>query len=354
MKSLQKITTNTFLTKFSLIVIFLLSLMISQAGDYTKTFQEKFDVDKGASLIIKNKFGDVQCQAWDENSVSIVVTVEVDASSQERANKIFDKIDVSLTGSRSKVQGITSVGNIDNAYFSINYEIRMPRWITVDLDNKFGEIYLDATDGSVNINLEYGAMEANSFNGPNTDLTVKFSDAEVGYIKDGSLHIEYSEWESKGAENFSLYSRFSEVTLEKVSTINLDSQYDEVSVGDAGQVIAVSRFSELDFESIMGEFDFDIQYGELSVEYISASFKAGKVRNTFAEASLTFDSKSNININAELKFGELSYPGAASMNHETIGYTTNIYKGSIGSSSSVSSQLTINSKNADVDIDFAD
>jgi hypothetical protein len=183
---------------------------------------------------------------------------------------------------------------------------------------------------------------------------VKFSDAEIGFIKDGELNIEYSEWESKGSENFRVFSRFSEITLDKVAKLNLDSQYDEISVEEAGEVIAIGRFSELDFNKIKGDFDFDSEYGELEVGYISPAFKVGKVRNTFAGASLTFDPRACFNVDAEVEFGDLDYPEAISMNHETVGYTTNIYKGKLGSASATPSQLKITSKNANVTINFAE
>jgi len=354
MKTKQKHTSSSFASRSVMIALFFLPWLTLIAQDFTKIYsQGKYDVDKGASLVIQNKFGDIHCQAWDESSVSLYVTVKVDASSQEKADRVFDKIDISLTGSRTKVEGKTTVGNINNANYSIDYEIRMPRWINLDLDNQFGNIYLDETDGSAKINLEYGDMEANSFNGAKTDLTIKFSNVETGYIKDGNVNIEYSELDSKGADNMKLYSRFSELTLEKVGTLNLDSQYDEIKTGSAGQIISVSRFSGLKFDKINGDFDFDMDYGDLEVKYISAAFKVGKVRNSFAEVTLGFDPKASMNINAEMEFGELSYPkSGSSINHETSGYTTNIYKGRIGASASPTSQLTVDSKNADVHIDF--
>ena len=353
MKNIKNNSNYPLLPKITIIFLFLFSWITITAQDFTKTYyNEKYDVDKGASLVIQNKFGDIKCQAWDENSVAVVVSVEVDASSQEKANKVFEKISIDLTGNRLKVEGKTTVGNINNANFSVNYEIRMPRWIVIDLNNQFGDIYLDETDGLVKINLEYGAMETNTLNGP-AELNIKFSDVEAGFIKDGNLNIEYSEWDMKGGEMLKLRSRFSEIEIEKIEKLNLDSQYDDVIIGSAGQVIAISRFTDLNFEKIIGDFDFDIEYGELSANNISAGFKLGKVRNTFAETTLTFDPKASMNINAELEFGDLSYPKAnASMNEETLGYTTHVYKGRIGASSGTFSQLTIVSKNADVNIEF--
>jgi hypothetical protein len=353
MKTLEKLINNSLTSRIIILSFFILGWLSVSAQDFTKTYQGKYDIDKGAGLVIKNKFGDIKCQAWDESSVSIVVTVNVDASSQEKADKVFNKISVDLSGTRTKVQGVTTVDNISNANFSIDYEIRLPKWVNIDLNNQFGNIYIDETDGQTKINLEYGSMEAVSFNGPQTDLTMKFSDAKAGYMKGGNINIEYGEWELKGTENLRLYSRFSEITLEKVASLNLDSQYDEVNVGSVGQVIVVGRFSGIDFDRINGDFDFDTEYGDVNVEYISASFKTGKVRNSFAGVDLTFDKNATMTIDAEIEFGEMSYPKAkASMNHETVGYTTNIYKGKFGTNPV--SQLTINTKNADVSIDFND
>jgi hypothetical protein len=353
MKTRLNISNYSATLKTALLALLLLPWIVANADDFKKTYQQKYDVDKGAVLVIDNKFGDLHCQAWDESSVSIIVTVTVDAYSQEKADRVFDKIKVDLTGSRTKVQGITTADNISNANFSIDYEIKLPRWINIDLDNKFGDIYLDENQGEAKINLEYGAIEVNDLSGPKNDLTIKFSDGEAGFIKQGDLHIEYSEWESKGADNFKVYSRFSELTIEKVALLNLDSQYDEVKVGSAGQVISVSRFSELDFDKINGDFDFDAEYGDISVSYISPAFKVGKVRNSFAEADLTFDPKASMTVTAESEFGELSYPHSNSaMNDETIGFTTHKYNGRIGANPV--SQLTIISKNCDTSIDFAD
>jgi hypothetical protein len=354
MKTKAKLTSTILKSGIILLLIILLPFLSGTAQDFTKTYDGKYDVDKGANLVIKNKFGDIKCVNWDESSVSIVVTVKVDASSQEKANKVFDKITVELQGNRTKVEGTTEVENINNAEFSVNYDIRLPRWINIDLYNQFGDIYVDEIDGTTKIKLEYGVMEAIAFNGLQTDLTVKFSDGEAGYIKDGNLNIEYSEWESTGAENLRVYSRFTEVSIGKTAMLNLDSQYDEVNVESAGEVIVVSKFSELEFGKINGDFDFDIEYGDLAVDYISPAFKLGKVRNTFAGASLSFDPKAAMNLNAEVEFGDLTYPRAASMNHETVGYTTNIYKGKLGSATVGASQLTITTKHADTSISFVE
>lgn len=336
-------------------VFFILTALMASADDFTKTYKEKYPVQKGATLNVINKFGDIHCQVWEESSVSILVTITVDASSQEKANKVFEKISVALSGSSSLVSGKTEVGNINNGDFSIDYDIMMPKWINIDLDNSFGEIYLGEVDGSTKINLEYGAMKADAINGMASELTIKFSESTVEYFKDGEVSVEYGGFESEGAGSIDLYSRFSHVDVEKLEKLNLDSQYDEIEIGSTGQVIAIGRFSELNFDKIATSFEFDSEYGDVNVDYIGAGFTGGKVRNSFAGANLTFDPKASFSVDAELEFGDMDYPsGNTSLSKQTLGYNTNIYKGKIGSASTTSGQLTVRSKHADVNIEFAE
>ncbi len=354
MKTYKKLVNPTRLLRLLALVLLIATGTAAQAEDFTKTYREKYPVEKGAVLFLENKFGDIHCQLWDESSVSIEVTVKVEASSQERANKVFEKIGVQLSGTSLKVSGVTTVGNISNGEFSINYSVMMPRWMQMDLDQKFGNIYFDECDGTAKINLEYGSMDFNALQSAQNQITLKFSNAEAGFIKGGKLNLEYSNWESKGSEYLDIYSRFSEVSAGKSGSVKLDSQYDEVDFDQTAQIISISRFSDLDIGRVEGDFDFDTEYGEVSVDYISAAFKKGNVRNSFAGVNLVFDSKASFTVDAELRFGDLTYPKTnSSVNHQEVNYTTNIYTGRIGASVSPASRLTVKSQNAGVTIRFS-
>jgi hypothetical protein len=335
--------------------LFLLTSLSLRAEEFTKTYKEKYAVQKGATLSIDNKYGNVHCQNWEESSIAITVTITVDASSQEKADKVFDKINIALSGSPTMVSGVTTMGSINNADFSINYDIMMPKWANIDLENQFGEIYIAEVDGTAQINLEYGDLEVVALNGLGTDLTLKFSKGSVDYLKDGKVQVEYGKFESDGTGPLSIVSRFSGVDISKVEKLNLDSQYDEIELGAVGQIIAISRFSGVDVDKITGSFEFDSEYGDINVSYVGAAFGTGKVRNSFAGVDLTFDPKAAFNIDAQLEFGDISYPKtSSSVSKTTEDYTTNILKGKIGTAASPAGQLTIRSKHGDAEIEFAE
>ena len=337
----------------ALLLILVAFTQSAWSQDFVKSYEQKYAVDQNALLTIQNKFGDINCENWSEPAISIKVDITVDASSQEKANKVFDRIKIDLSGNRTHVSGITEInGSINNSDFHIDYTVMMPTTIQVDLTNRFGAIFFSETEGNARIVLEYGNMEAASFRGAENSFDIKFSEVEVKSLTNGSVNIEYGEWDGGTAGDLTIRSRFSEVMIKEMGMIELDSQYDEVDLGTTGKANVITRFSEIDFGTLKGDFSFDIQYGDMAVELIQAGFLTGTVINQFAEVTLGFAPSASFKVEAELSFGDLDYPSSSSLTHKEVGYTTNVYNGTIGSDKNPQSQVTINSKNANVSIEF--
>ena len=351
---MKTIITKTALTAALTFFLLISGLLTAQAEEFKKQIDRTFEVNKNATLDLTNKFGDVHCQVWGDKKVSVKVEITVKAPNQEKANKIFDRIGVEIIGSPDRVTGVTEVGNMSfsNTEFSIDYYVMMPKSLNLELNNSFGEIFVEEVDGTAKINMEYGEMEVNALNGPNSEITVKFGEASIDYLKDGKINIEYGELDSKGANNLDIYSRFSELNIDKAESVVLDSQYDEINFGSTGRMEVVSRFSGIEIGKLNGNFNVDSQYGSFDAGYIYPGFTEGKIKVAFTGVTLTFDPKASFQVDAEIKFGSLSYPDNSSVNHKEEGYVTNLYKGTVGSNKSASARLTIDSQNGDVDLSY--
>ena len=129
-----------------LFLLFLAAATLTAMADkeeYTREYSKEVTVDPDALLVIKNKYGEVHCQNWNKNMIKIHVVVTVETSNEEKANRMFDKINIELSGDRTKVEGITTLsGSFNNVEFSIDYNIMMPASTGVDIDHKFGELYI--------------------------------------------------------------------------------------------------------------------------------------------------------------------------------------------------------------------
>ena len=75
-----------------------------------REYQESYSVNEDATLIVENKYGDVFLTSWDKNEIKIDAIVKIESwSNRSRATKIFDGIEVRITGSKDFVKAITSI-----------------------------------------------------------------------------------------------------------------------------------------------------------------------------------------------------------------------------------------------------
>ncbi|MCD4730448.1 MAG: hypothetical protein K8R74_07600 [Bacteroidales bacterium] len=342
--------------KISLLVLLLGAFVGSQAiakEEFTKKISKSYDVNKEATLAIKNKFGKIHCQNWDKNSISIEVTITLEASSQEKANKYFDRINISFSGDADRVTATTSFddnlfGNNNNE-FSIDYMVKMPKTIGIEIDHKFGDIILEEVQGPSIVELGYGSLKANKLSGNDNELEIKFSDGFIGYVKSAELELKYSELEIDEANDMSVESKFSELDIGKIDVLTLESGYDDDYIGSIRDLDVEAGFSDVEIRSLSERLIADIDYGEIKVKEMGRNFKLIDIASSFSDANIGFNTEASFRLNATIKMGDLSYPrDRARLSVVDLSYTSNKYEGVIGENQDTSSKVMIEAKNSGV------
>jgi len=346
--------------KISLLLVILgtfLGTQLSAKEEFTKKISKSFDVNKDAVLAVKNKFGKIHCENWDKNSISIEVTITVEASNQEKANKYFDKIDISLSGSSSRVSASTKLeDNLfdnNNNEISIDYMINMPASISVELDNKFGDIIIDEVLGSSMIEVSYGSLNAKKLAGNDNELEIKFSEGYIGYLKSADLELKYSEMEIDEANDMSAESKFSELDIGEIDVLTLESGYDDDFIGKIRDLDVEADFSDVEIRSLEERLVAEIDYGELKVKEMGRDFDLIDLSNSFADANIGFNAEASFRLNATVKMGDFSYPrDKARLSVVDLSFTSNKYEGVIGDNQDTGSKVIIESKNSGVTLHY--
>jgi len=344
--------------KISLLLLLMGTILGSQAfakDEFTKKVSKSFDVNKDAVLAIKNKFGKVHCQNWDKNTISIEVTITLEASNQEKANKYFDKINIAFNGSTDRVSATTSFDDNlfdkNNNEISIDYMVNMPKTIGIELDHKFGDIILEEVQGPASIELGYGSLKANKLMSNDNELEIKFSDGFIGYVKSANLELKYSELEIDEANDMSAESKFSELDIRKIDVLTLESGYDDDFIGTIRDLDVEAGFSDVEVRNLEERLVADIDYGELKVKEMGRDFKLVDIYNSFSDANIGFHSESSFRLNATIKMGDLSYPrDKARLSVVDLSYTSNKYEGVVGDNQDTSSKVMIEAKNSGVNL----
>ena len=341
------------------IVLIFLSLVFVQAWageEYTKKITKSFAVNKDANLLVKNKFGDIFCENWQKDEIAIEVKISVEASSQDKANKYFDNISVDISGNASQVTAKTTFDdklfNKGNNSVSVDYLIKMPKSISLDLDNKFGEIFIDEVDGRALIDLAYGNFRANRLNNSDNELEIKFSEGSAEYIYKANLELKYSEFDVEEMAEMIAESKFSELTVDKIEILSLESGYDEDNIGSVVKMDVEADFSEIDLDFLEDELVADLSYGELLVKEVKTGFSLIRIDNSFSDSYVSFQPDAAFKIDADIKMGEFDYRANARIVAEEISYTSKKFSGTIGDGDASGSKVILKCKNSDIKLRY--
>ncbi len=211
----MKTIFRTFsITLFTFISIQLLATtpMVDKVKNYTKSYP----LNGSDEVSISNQFGKIVFDLWNKNEIKVEVTITASASSDEKAQKILDAIQIKDQKTGGKVSFNTEIGknagnnnqgkdDVKKKGFEINYIVYMPdnRELEINcqfgeikipdyqgklqIDNKFGELNAGALTNVEEINLEFGAINADLIHGG--DCSFKFSSFDVERIS-GSVELQ--------------------------------------------------------------------------------------------------------------------------------------------------------------------
>lgn len=333
--------------------IWLLSLNSYAAKEeYSKKINRTFEVDKNASLVLKNKFGKINCVNWDKSSIDIQVLITVDAANEKKANELLSKIDVSVSGNRSKVNAITTFeDNLSskNSKIQVDFLVSMPSWINLEIDHRFGDLILETVSGNSLIKLSYGNFRIQKLTGPDQVLDIKYSNGNIGYISNARIDLSYSGFELDEANAMTVTSKFSKLKIGKIEALTLDSGYDDDFIGFVRDIDVKASFSNVEIRSLEEKLVASLDYGDLKVREIGQSFKLIDLTSKFSGASIGFHSDASFRVVASVKLGDFSYPKQkANLSVVDLSYTASKYEGVIGGNANTSSKVLIDTRNGDV------
>ena len=342
-----------------LLVLMMLFLVPAKANKKIERIivDKKFHVVKNASLSVEHKFGQIRCKNWNESSISVKVTVSVEAANADKAQKIIDKIDIKLNGNQNGVTVESEFSdrifnNNTNNEISIDIDIMMPEAVKLNLENQFGNTYIENVSASSNINVEYGSIEINALKSELNSLEIGFGEAKINYLHMGEIELSYSSLSIGESSNLNIETSYSSFSIDEVEILEIENEGGGVDVGTVSEIELSSSFSDFNIDNLLQQVSAETDYGSLKILNISNDFSQVDINNTFGSVKLEFDSNASFNIEAEMEFCDLNYSGSEfNFSSKIIESNEKYYKGSVGSNPG-KAKVHIESSFGSIIIDF--
>jgi len=278
---------------------------IAQVPEYTRHLTKSFRVTGSVAVEISNKYGKIQVIPWDEDSVRFDIDLRIRAKDNQKLEKMRQNIEFEFTPGQYFLIAQTKFGDtgsdvfkdlvdIAGSYLSasnsvnINYTVMIPAYLTLKIENKFGDVYFDDHNGALNLVLSYGDFKANRLNG-RTEIRLSSGDADINYLKEATLTCSYANVHVRECSMLTAQSQSSVVTIEKTGNLKLNSRRDKLYLNEINYVSGETYFSAVNIGTLNSSVTLGGRYGDIIIDNVRRSFIEVNITSELTDLALSFE-----------------------------------------------------------------
>ena len=353
--------------------------------DFERKFSESYNVNGQGSVRLENRYGEINVETWAKDQVQIEVLVRVTASSQEKANNIFDRVTINFTGGANRATATTNIGQAandgslwnklfgentiiswgDNSNdFKVYYTVKMPASATLETVAKYCDVRLPDLSGNNTTEVGYGDLVAGKLTGSN-NVRISYGSIRADELgKTSSLRLRYSDANIRKADILTYDGRYGDAEIGTVNKINVDAGYDDIEIDKAVEAVIRGNYNDVDIEEVdvvdidgnytdfsLGRVNRSVKansgYGDIEVDYIGSGFERIDVTTRYADVRLGMPSGRGYDVDVSTRYGDISVSGTGSLNRHEEGSSESV-RGKINGSGA--GMVTISTSYGDVSL----
>ncbi|MEW5845035.1 MAG: hypothetical protein AB1777_02090 [Bacteroidota bacterium] len=325
----------------------------------TKEYSREFQVTDNTKLMVENKFGQINIQNWDKSAISIYVQVKVDNSNASRAKALLDAINVEFTQDGDIVKAITTFNEefsranrklfqMSNDELSIDYTIKMPNNVDVQVENKFGDIYINELNSHLVVGLKYGNIKIDKLTRgdvePMNTINVSYGNATIVEANWVKTELKYGKLDVQKLVAGVVLSRYSKLSFANVSSLVLDSKYDKYEIGQINNLVGESGYTVFNIDKLNKKFSLNAKYGDVKIASVSSTFESIGFEAAYTGLKASIPSGTSYVLSANVSFGKIEIGSVPSRLNRIEGNTSVELSGVVGESANPKAKVTIDMK----------
>ncbi len=259
------------------------------------------------ALQINNKMGSVIITGEDRQNLEVNYSITI-YSEKELVDKSLKNMKI-VSNYNSNVLELTREKIEIPPYvrgIKIDYEIRVPRELTLDITNRYGKLVVSGMKSTVDLDNYYDQLRVTDIDGA-AEILASYGGLFVENVS-GPIQIDsaYNNTEiyNLGA-SLDLNSRYGSVRLDGIKgSAELDFSYGSLSIENVDRDVNIkSRFTQIKGQKIRGNIVGDMQYGNLDLMDVVAGVEiSGRYTNVDVDLA---DSLNDYQIVCKTKYGEI-------------------------------------------------
>lgn len=317
MTSRQKKKTMKTIILLIINLLIITHLLAKDDSDFedSKVFTKAFKSTSDFELEITNKHGNVSIETWDKDSVFIEATIKVETSNLDRLESMLDNINIDFSP-HTDYLAVTTEWNdagkgIKNDILKIfgeqsvnvNYKIKVPGNISVDINNKYGNVEMVNFDGKVKLDVSHGDINVRNLTKLKT-IKLKYGKLKAKKISTGDIYARFSKIRIDEVDNIDLDCASSEIEIEQANRVVIKSLSDEIEIENVNTVQINATFSDIEIEKLETSVKGNIKHGNIDIDLVNDSFSEISLNGQNTDIELNFTVNSSFEYFVQLEKGE--------------------------------------------------
>ena len=284
---------------------------INPKYEKTKTYQRNFDVAPNALLLLDNRYGSIKVVESKTAKVSIDVVVRVWGNQMSSIEDKLDEIFVDITGSKTRVSAVTSIGNTqwnwsfwknNSISYEINYIVHAPANMIMEVSQKYGDITVARSTNALKIVCAYGNIDLGQISGEANRIEIDYANnSHIEKISQAQIDADYSNLVIGSSSYLNLHTDYSDISLKQVKKVDLDMDYGQLNIDSATAVHGSTDYVDVHLGTI-GQFNLDMDYGDLSVKQLISSGASSKLTTSYTDVAID---QLNSSLALDMQYGQL-------------------------------------------------
>lgn len=274
--------------------------------------RKTFQFNEGQILGISNRYGDVNINTWTKNYAQVVITITARSNDPHRAQDRLDEVEIRERRSSSKIQLDTEILSktfslLRQQGIEVVYEVSLPAQYPLEIENRFGDVYLDNRQGNVDIDIKNGNLIAKELSGKDNRITLQFGQVDLTTFNAGSVDISFGQLFLSEADELNLKSNGAVNKIGQVRHLHIGANLGEIRVREVDVITGGYTSTKVVLERLNHRAELDIKAAiAFEVEEIAAGFEGIILTGNLTAINLGFEDEAAFDADVQVQFGDLT------------------------------------------------
>jgi len=302
---------------------------ITAQNKVEKTQTYSFSMEPSGSFVIDNKYGNIEIEGWDEDRLSVEMSVSVNHKDRDKAYNLMDRIEATVLEGANFINITSTIRQKRSSFFNdllddlkdelkfevnkadvdIDYVVKLPKEVKIDVTNNFGDVFIDNCIGYLNADVNHGTLRLNSLLA-GADIKLKYAKLNVRELPDAELIMNNSEAYITNGADLILESSSSELEIESINNLQFVGSRDKARIGTISSISGNVKYTSIQIRDLEESMNLTMQLGDLRCDKIDGQESKIRIEQRSSDVDINMANAAFV-LEATMQGGTLRLPDSA-------------------------------------------